>query len=117
MAYKFYFFIALSSFVLSCSAQNNRVVKGIDFGDSLAVANFIKRSSLCEQVQLASDSLDAIVNERGYSILIIGSISKQTKENVLIPISKGNVTLSKDYQKYDLKEQIDKIGLRFCANK
>lgn len=102
-------------FISSCKAQvNSKNDRSIGWNDSIALNNTIKLLSLCEEIQLANDSADLIVSEKGFSLLLLSSISKQTNQSINIPISTGGIVLTTKYKVADLKEQMDVIRKKFC---
>lgn len=117
MGYKLVILFFFLSFLTSCYSQHSNKSNKIDWRDSLCVSQFIKNSSLCEEISVINDSLDVFVNPRGFCMLLIESVSKQTKEFILIPISKGGTLVTEEHRRWDLKDQIDSISNKFCSNK
>jgi len=97
----------------SCQSKTNPP-KNINWYDSTSVIGYLQSSSLCDKVSLIKDSLSIFTAEKGFSLKVLESVSKETHEYISIPIATGNVILTEEYKKESLKDQINAIQKKYC---
>ncbi|MCG2618162.1 hypothetical protein LZZ85_27930 [Terrimonas sp. NA20] len=101
-------------FFISSKGYSQKSLDGVDFTDSSAVNYAISKLTLCEEISLLSDSVEVVV-QNNYYILVLLSVSKQTKANINIPVATGGMLLSDEDIICDVTAQIQKIKNRFCS--
>ncbi len=109
------FILLLSNILLS---QKIKKVVSINFYDSIGVEKVIARSSLCEKIRVVELNKVSFCKEVGFCMLILKSISLQTKKYIYIPYANGGFILTRKQQVMELQEQLNPLKIEFnCVQK
>lgn len=84
--------------------------KELNLLDSLEVMTYIDNTSLLEQLEFVERNKPLFIDKKGYSLLILHSISKKSNTSIFIPVINGNIQNRRIAIELDLQEQI--IGIK-----
>ena len=95
---------------ISVLAQEN-TKKEVYFKDSTSAVNFLNTLSLCGKIDYAENNIGDIIKSKGFSVLILQSISKDAKTQLLIQSINGTMVVPDDRVILDLIDQFNKIKI------
>jgi hypothetical protein len=102
-------FVIAFIIVTSASCQIKQDKKRLNLSDSTSVKNFIKSTTICDRLKYVEQDTDSFVSAKGFTGLILESITKETGKPLFLTISNGGIIESKDKRSKMLQEQVVEI--------
>lgn len=100
--------ICLMAILFFTSCNKNRIADNIvNLNDSLSVRQFIIKTKLYDQISFVEKNKNQFIKNKGFSRLILGSVSKKVKMPFFIMIANGGIILSDEEIETDFQSQLD----------
>lgn len=87
----------------------------LNFPDSLVVDSICDRATLCQRLNFVEKNLSIFCRRGGYHQRILGSIAKEAKVQIEIPISNGGSLLSHEQSQGSLLIQVNSIRRKYLC--
>lgn len=107
MLKKTFLFFYIGTVAICAKAQDNG--KKIYLKDSLSTVKFLNTLNICEKIDFAEINIDDIIKVKGFSGLILISIAKEAKTELIITSINGNMVVPDERLIVELKEQFNDI--------
>lgn len=101
--------VAMTTYFFAISQESNTQV--VYFKDSISTVKYLNSLNLCDKISYAEKSIQDIIKLKGYSSLILQSISKDSKRTLYIATINGNMIVPDERLVMELKEQLNDIKL------
>ncbi len=96
--------------VISVSTMSQQTIRQeVYLKDSISTLKFLSTLNLCEKIAYAQTNIQDIIKSKGFSNLILQSISKDSKSKLYITTHNGNMVVKDKNQVIELKEQLNNI--------
>lgn len=108
-------FFVLSATSVKCQVKESNT--RLNLKDSISVSRFILNSSTCAIIELVLNKTNHFVSGKGYSELILQSITKETNSPLFLAIANGSMHESRKSRMHLLRQQVIEIKQMFnCKN-
>ena len=91
-------------------AQEN--VNKVYLIDSMSTVKFLNTLNVCEKIDFAERNIGDVIKSRGFSDLILISISKEAKTELTIMSINGNMIVPDERLIIELKQQFSDIKIK-----
>lgn len=99
----------------NCQVSKERAIE-VDINDSTSVRKLITDFDLCEKLMYIENNKSYFINNKGYAILILKNVSKETNKPFFLTIANGGILESEKNRLINLQDEVEELKNLFKCN-